>query len=563
MESSEGILLESGSYAVRAVYTKEKLPEYQGNPLIESLPPILDNEQVHSLLVSKPTYSEEERKLEQHIRLHCVQRLFAVFQPLDKQFDLEQRISAAIRQGYISRNPFSPDFGRKLQANYVMLKQGKFICSNHPSNNRNNASGFTIIGISGIGKTAALNRILAGYPQIIAHSKFDNQPLSLYQLSWLKIDCPHDGSTKALCINFFRLIDRLLGTSYYAKHATKRNTAANSLLPVMAQIAFDHALGLLVIDEIQHLSQAKSGGAEEMLNFFVTLVNTIGVPVILVGTNKAMPILQREFRQARRGSGQGDMIWERMQNDGLWEILVKAIWPYQWTKTKTALTDELMETLYEESQGITDIAIKLYAISQLRAISLGGCEVISSGLIRAVAKDSLQLVRPMIEALKSGELNEIVKYPDIQPIDYEKFYQQYIGILESRFPKKEIVQNSGSNLNQSISTQVISELLKLKISPEVAIKSVEEAIGRISSEDVSTLVIEAFKIAVGVNNTVSAKEEKPKKKPKPPKQKENLIDNTNDLRFIFAHSKTCGRPTYEKLFERGYIKNPANEFLIR
>lgn len=563
MELSEGILLESGSYAVKAVYTSEKLKEYQENPLIEALPPILDKEQVHSLLVSKPIYNVEERALEPHLRLHCVQRLFSVFQPLDKQFDLEQRISAAIRQGYISRNPFSPDFARKVQANYEMIKKGKFISNNHPSNNRNNASGFTIIGISGIGKSAALNRILSGYPQIIAHSKFNNQPLSLYQLSWLKIDCPHDGSTKALCINFFRLIDRILGTSYYAKHATKRNAAANSLLPVMAQIAYDHALGLLVIDEIQHLSQAKSGGAAEMLNFFVTLVNTIGVPVILVGTNKAMPILQQEFRQARRGSGQGDMIWERMQNDGLWEILINAIWPYQWTRTKTELTDELRETLYEESQGITDIAIKLYAISQLRAISLGQDEVLSSGLIKTVAKDSLQLVRPMIEALKSGQLNEIGKYPDIQPVDYEKFYKQYADILDNKSSNPEIVQRHGSNINQTISTQVILELLKLKISPEIAVKSVEEAISRISSEEISTLVIEAFKIAVGINNTVNVNAEKPKKKPKPTKKIESLIDDTDDLRFILKHSKICARPTYEKLFERGYIKNPVNEFLIR
>ena len=37
-----------------------------------------------------------------------------------------------------------------------------------------------------------------------------------------------------------------------------------------------------MIDEIQHLSMAKSGGSEKMLNFFVNLVNNVGVPVILV-----------------------------------------------------------------------------------------------------------------------------------------------------------------------------------------------------------------------------------------------------------------------------------------
>ncbi len=79
------------------------------------------------------------------------------------------------------------------------------------------------------------------------------------------------------------------------------------MMPRMAQLAMNHSLGLLVIDEIQHLSLAKSGGSEKMLNFFVNLVNTIGVPVVLIGTMKALSVLQSEFRQARRGSGQGDM----------------------------------------------------------------------------------------------------------------------------------------------------------------------------------------------------------------------------------------------------------------
>ena len=78
----------------------------------------------------------------------------------------------------------------------------------------------------------------------------------------------------------------------------------------MSQVARHTGLGMLVIDEIQHLKQAKSGGSEKMLNFFVTLVNTIGVPVVLIGTTKAMSVLQSEFSQARRGSGQGDMVWE-------------------------------------------------------------------------------------------------------------------------------------------------------------------------------------------------------------------------------------------------------------
>ncbi|WP_371365934.1 hypothetical protein SRRS_05070 [Sporomusa rhizae] len=554
MEISEDTNLSKRKDVVRAVYSPQFLKEYSNNPLIEALPPIFSYEEVFDLLAVTADYSDEERLLEPHLRLHCVQRIFSVFQPLDRHFDLEQRFSMAIRQGYVSRNPFTPDYARRLQQGYESIKQGK-IPTKLPFNTRNIASGFTIIGISGIGKSTAINRILSSYPQIIIHSKYKEQPFSLYQISWLKLDCPHDGSTRALCTNFFMAIDRLLGTNYFAKHGSKRNFAVNTMLPIMGQIAQDHCLGALIIDEIQHLSRAKSGGAEEMLNFFVTLVNTIGVPVILIGTNKAMPILQGEFRQARRGSGQGDMVWERMQNDELWEILMEAIWSFQWTKTKTILTQELVDTLYMESQGITDIAVKLYTISQLRAISIGGDEIITPNLIREVSKDSLTLVRPMLDALKSGDLNEIAKYGDIKPLKYEDFYERYKGALAQRLNGQGKPQIITPKNTQSISTQVISELMKLGIAPEIAVKAAQEVMTSIKSDDINAIVIEAFKIALGVSNSTTCKKDKPKAK------KHSPIVDVNDLRFIGQQAKANQRPTYEYLNEQGYIKNIVEEFL--
>ncbi|NFG58436.1 hypothetical protein FC778_06910 [Clostridium botulinum] len=62
-----------------------------------------------------------------------------------------------------------------------------------------------------------------------------------------------------------------------------------------------------------------------MLNYFVTLINTIGVCVILVGTPKALEILESEFRQARRGSGQGDIIWDRLKKDEQFTLLLEGL----------------------------------------------------------------------------------------------------------------------------------------------------------------------------------------------------------------------------------------------
>ncbi len=558
MEISEDTNLLKSKDVVRAVYSPQFLKEYSDNPLIEALPPIFSYEEVFDLLAVTADYSDKERMLEPHLRLHCVQRIFSVFQPLDRHFDLEQRFSMAIRQGYVSRNPFTPDYARRLQQGYESIKQGKFL-ANLPANTRNIASGFTIIGISGIGKSTAINRILSAYPQIIVHSKYKERSINFYQLSWLKLDCPHDGSIRALCTNFFMAIDKLLGTNYFAKHGSKRNFAVNTMLPIMGQIAQSHCLGALIIDEIQHLSRAKSGGAEEMLNFFVTLVNTIGVPVILIGTNKAMPILQGEFRQARRGSGQGDMVWERMQNDELWQILMEAIWSFQWTKTKTALTQELVDTLYMESQGITDIAVKLYAISQLRAISIGGDEIITPNLIREVAKDSLTLVRPMLEALKTDDLNEIAKYGDIKPLKYDDFYENYKGTLTQRQNGQGKLKIITPQNSQSIAVQVISELMRLGIDPNIAVKAAQEVMASTKADNVNTIVIEAFKFALDVSNLTACEENKPKVKAKA--KKHSPILDVNDLRFIGQQAKANQRPTYEYLKEQGYIKNIVEEFL--
>ncbi|MHC5721382.1 MAG: ATP-binding protein, partial [Nostoc sp.] len=102
----------------------------------------------------------------------------------------------------------------------------------------------------------------------------------------------------------------------------------------------------------------------------------IGVPVIRVGTNEAFPILQGNFRNARRGVGEGGVIWDRMENNREWNFFIEGMWEFQWTKQYIPLTANITSALYYESQGIIDIVIKLYKMVQWRAIALGS-EVIT------------------------------------------------------------------------------------------------------------------------------------------------------------------------------------------
>ncbi len=398
---------------VKAEYLEQVLPEYQGNPLIEALPDIMSGEETLFCLTRTPTYSKGERNLEAKYRIHCLSRLLHdYYQPLPQHLDIETRISVCLRQGYRNRNPLERQYALMVNESYAAMREKRpvrQVPGYHP-----NASGFTIIGVSGVGKSTAVESILYQYPQVIEHTEYKGTPLPATQIVWLKLDTPHDGSRGELCYRFFKAVDDAVGSEYLDQYKRSRITI-DSMLTLMQRIAQEYSLGLLVVDEVQHLSLAK-GGSDAMLNFFVTLVNTIGVPVILIGTSKAMPLLQGQFRQARRSSGHGDLIWNRLKRkERNWITFVESIWKYQWIRNEVRLTPEMLDTVYEETQGIIVLAVVLYVLLQEDAI-LSERETFGVEDIGRVARERMALVQPMLKALRENNQKEIDKYEDITDI---------------------------------------------------------------------------------------------------------------------------------------------------
>jgi hypothetical protein len=107
------------------------------------------------------------------------------------------------------------------------------------------------------------------------------------------------------------------------------------------------------------------------------------------------------------------------------------------------LTDELSEVMYDESQGIADIAIKLYFLAQIRAIERK-TERVTADLIRKTAEVSLRSVQEPLHALRSGNKVLLQKYEDIQPIDLEGAVWQalrHIGTSSSESHKSKAVED--------------------------------------------------------------------------------------------------------------------------
>lgn len=408
-----------------AYYKEQRIPEYIGNPLIEALPKLLTIEEVKNNLAHFPQFYEEQRSFAPEERIHLIDNAREFFLPQGRHIELHYAISNMIRRSYINRNPlergFWSDFNNRIEELAQKMKKPP-----NRSRLRAKARGFAIVGGGGNGKTSSVENDLFLYPQVIKHSNYKGTDFIMKQLVWLKIDCPRDGSIKALCIAFFLSVDEVLGTNYLENYGNKTNTIDQMLLD-MARVAAIHCLGVLAIDEIQDLSEAKSGGAVHLLNFFVHLENCIGVPYILIGTSKALPLFSGEFRQARRASEQGDFHWERMklksdedenQPDAAWKEFIEVLWEYQYLKKPAKLSDNILDdpsvmTLYNLSQGIPAIALTLFVLAQNRAI-LSQTETLTPAIFNSAERDRLNLIRHGIDQIRLGRE---ISYGDISDID--------------------------------------------------------------------------------------------------------------------------------------------------
>jgi hypothetical protein len=396
---------------VFAEYRDEEHPVYRGNPYIEALPAILSRQEAAEKMAYLPPYDPADRLLPSEIREDRASTVSFVRFPIAMHKELQARLSRLIRGGYAARNPRNPAFQAELRARRGALsvegRGANVVVSTAGSVGPSpTATGMTLLGVTGIGKTAAIEMCLSLYPELIIHNEYKGRALTQTQVVRLYLQCPSDGSILTLCNNFFLALDKVHAslptpTRYHAEFMHGR-PAIQRLIPAMANLAAQHGLGVLVLDEVQDLNPR---GSRAILSFLVQLVNTIGVPVVLLGGIDALPVLQSQFRQARRGASEGDMILDRAKPGQQWRSLCEAVWRYQYTREETPLTDKLLDVLYEECQGITHYMVLGYKLAQCWAIS-SGRERITPGVIRGVFKDCMLQARPVLLELRDQHIEE-------------------------------------------------------------------------------------------------------------------------------------------------------------
>ncbi|WP_232700027.1 ATP-binding protein [Brevibacillus daliensis] len=547
---------------VEAKYITQEILGYKDNPFIEALPPIFEEVYVAANIGKYPSYHDEQRKLGKLTRLHLVQQISDYVEPLQAHLLVEQRLSRLIRHGYKARNPFAAESVRQYHIGFKnILHAGIDEEGLNLAGVRSTAAGFAILGVSGQGKTTAIESTLLLYPQVIHHTTYNDQPFLRKQLVWLKLNCPFDGSLKGLCLNFLQAVDSHLGTNYFQKFVSK-GSSVDILIPVMAHIATLHGLGTLVIDEIQNLSFMKSGGAEKMLNYFTQLINTIGVPVVLIGTFKAMKLLSGSFSQARRSTGQGDLIMDRLTEGEEWDYFIENLWGYQWTAIKTPLTPPIRKMMYELSQGIIDIAVKLYMLVQWEAIgNEEGEEKITLSLLKYVADRHMQLVQPLLKALKRKDPNIYALVDDLYPKwgELDQFLQKSTekinmqGEIRTKMIRHEKVELDQKNYIELVKT-AIDFGANSDVADEIARRILQNNEVDCDFVELRKQVVREISNNTGEANAAYSTEIKSSSSErKTRKKKTSAVRDEGDLRNAVQNKTDKGDTIYKKLVEMGSI----------
>jgi hypothetical protein len=473
------------------------LPEHAANPFIAPLGPIRNYWANLDLFDRRPTFSEAERALPPHLRRYCILRLFEFNVSLDRQAQLAERIGMVIRKGYEGRDPAKGMHHAAILDSADRLEAGT-VASSSKRRVESTAVGFALLGHPGMGKSRSVSIVLDAFQRTLVPAL----PYSVVQVPHLMVQCQSMPTRKGMCIAILIELGNRVGIDYVKLLDAERKTADTLVLHVQNKLIV-HAVGVLVIDEIQNMDQSREGSAVVM-NFLVMLVNTAGIPVLLVGTMGATNVVQRDFRGARRAAGLGSLIWERLPPGEEWDAFFAALMGYQWTRERTEPTDALNRAFYAECQGLLSVAVTLMVLVQFRATQLGEVrdepELISEGLVRQVAADEFKIIRPMLNALREGCGDAPIRYPDLE--EFSRHVDNVVALAAGVLPR-DVRRPADGREPARIGPEDPSALLrsalgKRGIGMDVIDRIVTEVVAKVPSGDAFEMVSMAQTLLQGV-----------------------------------------------------------------
>ncbi|MGV2291886.1 AAA family ATPase [Trinickia sp. YCB016] len=386
------------------------------NPLLDSLPLPVNFDALPALLLNEPLNAEVLRSLPAQDRASLLAKISSHFVPTSTAIDIADAILTAIFAGYEERNPCLAQI--KKQRYLVGGWQGKFD-GGWPGFITRNARCVTIDGITGLGKSAIVDRTLSLLPQVVKHGPSEAAGWTMQkQLVWVKVDMTSDGSRLGFLMQLYRQIDAALGTDYFSQYSAKKWSVEHHMVSV-SKILYNCFCGALIIEEIQERNFAQAASRDLMVLFFLRLAN-LGIPIVLIGNPKGFEGFNDFTQDVRRFTSGGLFnLWPALfPHDPDWaEFLVPGMLQFNVMRNPPLIRDSA-RLLFRCTGGVCDYLAKLLAQAQLLALRRGQEFITDADVLEAYEGPTIKASHPLIRALADRDVNALSQFRDIPVMSF-------------------------------------------------------------------------------------------------------------------------------------------------
>ena len=313
---------------------------------VEKLPTMLSGEELKRKLEIRPFYDNRSRLKVKSERLMALNEIYNIYIPSVMSEEIYSKIYLAML--------------RSLQK-----KEGKLAIKQRNENGKRikhaesmgygcqgiigGSDSFTIIGSSGIGKSSAISRAIS--------TATENRVLEMEEpfckiVPAVVVQCPFDCSVKGILLQILREIDAELDTHYYDM-AVRARATTDMLIGSVSQTALNH-IGLLVVDEIQNIVNHRQG--KSLVGMLTQLINNSGISICMVGTPEAETFFESVDYLARRALG---LRYGNCEYNAYFREFCNALFQYQYVEQEAAISDGIIQWLYEHSAGVLAVVVSL------------------------------------------------------------------------------------------------------------------------------------------------------------------------------------------------------------
>lgn len=348
------------------------------------MPPMLVGNELKRALSVLPPYAVAIRKASVSERLIELSRLYDVYCPSPMTEEIYCKLYLALLRSL-----------QKKQTKIATM-QGNLNRQGITNGIIGGSDSFTILGMSGIGKSSAIGRalsLIAPKPIILTQEPYARiAPI-------ISVQTPYDCSVKGLLLEILREVDKVLDTNYHS-YAIKARATTDALIGSVANVCL-HSVGLLIIDEFQNIC-SKNGA--NLMGTILNLINSSGISVAMVGTLETRAFFSNaSFQLSRRSLG---LEYGVMSLDEHFIDLCRTLTSYLYIRNDFVLTDEMVQWLYQHSNGITSVVVSLIKDAQEIAI-LDGSETLSIASLNKAYNQRLALLHSHMEI-------KTVKHPSVK-----------------------------------------------------------------------------------------------------------------------------------------------------